>query len=138
MSRLQSPPSHPRDLPTPREEDLNFDDPPSYIKNEHVKIFWCLNKNVRDRILENRPKVVFFCFHKSFCTFQVDNDPNTARMRIEHHFKKHPNHHISTQALHQWERLASEWKKMRDSRRNKNTYLRSSSSMGYLRIAIKK
>ena len=128
MSPPQPPPSHPRDLPTSSEEDWNFDDPPSYIKNEHVKMCWCLNKNVRDRIMENRPKVVFFCFHKSFCTFQVDNDPNTARMRIEHHFKKHPNHRISTQDLHQWDRLSSERRNMRNSRRIKNpSHLRSAS-----------
>ena len=82
MSRPQSPRSNPRDLPLPTEEDLDFEEPPPYLKNHIIRTFWCINKNVREKILENRPKVVFFCFHKGFCTFQVDHDPNTARERI--------------------------------------------------------
>ena len=127
MSRPQSPPSNPRDLPHPKEEDLDFDDPPSYLKNPLVRTFWCLNKNVREKIMQNRPKVVFFCFHKSFCTFQVDNDHNTARGRIENHFKKNPNHRIAPQELHHWERAAEERRCLRDARRKQKHYPRSPS-----------
>ena len=35
------------------------------------KVFWCLSKRVRDKVMQNRPRPVFFCFHKGFCTFQV-------------------------------------------------------------------
>ena len=72
MQRPVSPPSRPEDLPPPTEEDLEFPDPPSYLKNKFTKVFWCLNKRVRDKIEENRPKPVFFCFHKGYCTFQVN------------------------------------------------------------------
>ena len=98
--RSLSPKARPEDLPQPSREELDFDDPPAYIRNpftqvSHIlvivllvifimscstdlvyyfyscKVFWCLNKKVRDKVLENMPKPVFFCFHKGFCTYQV-------------------------------------------------------------------
>ena len=133
MSRALSPKSHPRDLPPPKDEDLDFDDPPPYLRNNHVRTFWCISKQVRERIMQNRPKLVFFCFHKGYCGFQVDQDPNIARERIENHFRKHPTHRISPQDLPPWDKLAAERRDMRDARRKQSHFGASSSYPGLVR-----
>ena len=125
MSRPESPCFEPKDLPSPKKEDLDFENPPAYLKDPYQRIFWCLNMNVRDKILENWPQKVYFCFHKGFCTFQVGDDSlgSLAEQRIEYHFQKHPNHRISSEMKVLWEKLAKERRKMRDeSKQKQNTF----------------
>ena len=111
----------PWNLPPPTDEDLDFEDPPKYVVNPHARVFWCFNKNVRNKILQNWPKRTFFCFHKTFCQFQVDEDPEISKARIENHFHKNPSHRINADELGQWRELAQEWRMLRDEKRDSKT-----------------
>ena len=72
----------PGSLPPPTEEDLDFEDPPAMIVDDMQKVFWCISKKVRDVILDNVGKHVFFCFRGGFCTYQSDYDKNMAKVNI--------------------------------------------------------
>ena len=110
--RPNSPPSRPEDLPPPTNEELDFIDPPGFINNTYTKTFWCISTKVRNHIMKNRPKPVFFCFHRGFCQFQVKGklqtqyesnllqthpDASIAKEMIENHLKKKPHHRMTPQ-----------------------------------------
>ena len=71
----------PSSLPPPSEEDLEFEDPPDSIKDDMMKAFWCISSKVRDKVMENRDKKIFFCYHNGFCTFQSDYNESVAMVR---------------------------------------------------------
>ena len=124
MGRSKSPPFEPKDFPPPEKTDLDFENPPAYLKDPLQRIFWCLNENVRNKILENWPQNVLFCFYKGFCTFQVVNESpdNLAKQRMLNHFQKHPNHQIDPEMLPLWDKLAKERRDLRDeSKQKQNT-----------------
>ena len=70
----------PSSLPPPTKEDLNFEDPPAMINDDMQRVFWCISSKVREVILDNIGKHVFFCFHNGFCTYQSDYDKNMAKV----------------------------------------------------------
>ena len=109
----------PSSLPRPKEEDLDFDDPPNYVRDDLQRAFWCINRDVREILNEYKDQEVFFCYHNGFCTFQSDADPSIARSRINSHFQKNPGHRLSTQDLGQWRREAADRRRMRDDLRRR-------------------
>ena len=106
----------PSDFPPPKENELDFPDPPDYLSSWN-RIFWCLNRTVRDKILLNRngqnSKQMFFCVYNGFCTFHVND---IGKDRIEHHFNKNPSHRILEEDFDDWKRLANRWKELRSRR----------------------
>ena len=54
-------------------EDLDFEDPPDWVKDWRQRIFWNLSAEVRNVILSNKGKFLVFCFHGDggFCTYQA-------------------------------------------------------------------
>ena len=72
----------PSSLPDPTDEDLDFEEPPDYVKDDLTRTFWCISAQVREKILENGGKHVCFCFHNGFCTFQSDKDKTAAEVRM--------------------------------------------------------
>ena len=64
-------------------EDLDFDDPPSFLKSQIEQIFWCLSARVRELIKEKYPRRVFFCFYGGLCTWACEDNPALAKERIQ-------------------------------------------------------
>ena len=64
-------------------EDLDFDDPPSFLKSQIEQIFWCLSARVRQLIKEKYPRRVFFCFYGGVCTWACEDNPAVAKERIQ-------------------------------------------------------
>ena len=104
----------PGNFPQPQQNDLDFPDPPDWL-DPWNKIFWCLNRSVRDKILLNRngqnSKEIYFCVYNGFCTFHVNE---IGRDRIEHHFQKNPSHRILHEDFYDWKELANYWKYLRN------------------------
>ena len=64
-------------------EDLDFDDPPPFLKSQIEQIFWCLSARVRELIKEKYPRRVFFCFYGGLCTWACEDNPALAKERIQ-------------------------------------------------------
>ena len=125
----------PSDFPPPQENELDFPDPPDYLSSWN-RIFWCLNRTVRDKILLNRngqnSKQMFFCVYNGFCTFHVND---IGKDRIEHHFNKNPSHRILEEDFDDWKRLANRWKELRSRRareRSPPNLVTSEDGLGFL------
>ena len=89
----------PSSLPRPTEEDLDFDDPPNYVRDEMQRAFWCISRQVRDILREYRDQPIYFCYHGGYCNFQTDPDHNQAKAFIDSHFSRNPGHRLSTQVF---------------------------------------
>merc|ERR1711936_437315 len=76
-------------------EDLDFDDPPPFLKSLIEQIFWCLSARVREIIRDKYPRRVFFCFYKGVCTWACEDSPAVAKERIQAHHQSEPHHYIS-------------------------------------------
>jgi len=100
-------------------EEIDFDDPPSSIRDEYVTTFWHLDKNVREKVLQNHPKSVFFCFYGGFCTYQCSGDEDVDLARINLHFEKNPLHRITRGQLLLLKELAWYRRSLRDARRSR-------------------
>ena len=59
----------PRSMPQATDEDLDFEDPPPYVKDDMQRVFWCLSSKVRRVLQTHQHKPLVFCFHGGFCTF---------------------------------------------------------------------
>ena len=64
-------------------EDLDFDDPPPFLKSLIEQVFWCLSARVRQIIRDKYPRRVFFCFHRGVCTWACEDNPALAKERIK-------------------------------------------------------
>ena len=64
-------------------EDLDFDDPPPFLKSLIEQVFWCLSARVRQIIRDKYPRRVFFCFYRGVCTWACEDNPATAKERIK-------------------------------------------------------
>ena len=110
----------PQDFPRPTERDLDFPDPPDWLKEPWSRVFWCLNQTVREKIKLNREgqnsQVIFFCIKDGFCNFH----PNEiGRERRELHFVRNPSHRIYEEDFPDWKKLAERRKVLRNELRNR-------------------
>ena len=81
-------------IPRPSDEDLDFDDPPNFVKDEMQRAFWCISRDVRNILQDYRDQEIYFCYHGGYCNFQTD------QAFIDSHFNRHPGHRLSPQVLH--------------------------------------
>ena len=67
-------------------EDLDFEDPPEWVKDWRQRIFWYLSSEVRNVILANKGQFIMFCFHGDgkggFCTYQAGPDAPVSKYNI--------------------------------------------------------
>jgi hypothetical protein len=114
--RSMSPRIEPANLVQPPDEEMDFDDPPYWVRNNALtRTFWYISKEVRDIVLDQgQGSQVFFCFNGGYCRYETCPDPSVAKARIENHFKKKPHHRVH---LNQWKFLAEERRRRRDQLR---------------------
>ena len=119
----------PQDFPRPTDRDLDFPDPPDWLRDPWSRVFWCLNQTVREKLTLNREgqnsDVIFFCIKDGFCNFHP-NEIGSERREL--HFVRNPSHRIYEEDFPGWRDLAEHWKVLRNGLWDRREYSRASSA----------